>query len=695
MQLDSKIETLPRITKPQIAALKKLEVLAIRDLLFHFPYRYLDFSKVASIPDLKAGEAVTLKVNIKQISSRFSFKSHLSLAEAVVSDGSGSLKIVWFNQSYIAKALKTGDEVYLAGTPEYYNNGLQLTNPLYEKVSDLAYRQAGFPIHTARLVPVYHLTEGIYPRTLRNMIALALPLATTVPESLPQDILKTQNLLSLPKTIRQSHFPQSLEQVEQAKKRLAFEEIFLNQLLAQKHKLELAQKKAYSIGFDQPLVKSFIQDLPFELTPGQKKATWEILQDLEKTMPMNRLLEADVGSGKTLVAFIACLETVKQNLQATFMAPTEILSRQHYATAQKFFKNQSIKLILLTNNFSEIDGTKVAKTKLQKLILEGMPGLYFGTQALLAKKVNFKNLALTVIDEQHRFGVDQRAALIRQKHQIPHLLSLTATPIPRTMQLAAFGELDVSQIKSKPANRKPIFSKLVPARERQKAYEFIDHQLKQGRQAFVITPLIEENATLDVKSAKKEYANLQKIFPQYNIGLLHGKMSSRGGATTGEKNKEQVMADFLANKIQILVSTSVVEVGVVVPNASVMVIEGAERFGLAQLHQFRGRVGRSEYQSYCLLFTETENPESISRLQEFTKIQDGFTLAELDLKQRGFGEIYGAQQSGWNFKYFNPFYINLIEPARQEAIKLLKFDSSLIKYPTLSQAIIGKIVHFE
>ena len=684
--LNSPIENLEKTTKPLIAALKKLGIFTVADLLLYFPYRYLDFSKTAAIKDLKPEENISLKGTIKSISSRFSFRSRMSLAEAVVSDDTGSIKVVWFNQPYLANSLKVGDEIFLAGKADYYKNSLQLTNPIYEKSSD-------FPIHTSRLVPLYHLKQGIYPKTFRNLIAGVLPLANEVPETLPKQIVKSQSLLDISETIKQSHFPTDEAKIPAVKKRLAFEEIFLNQLVAQKHKLELARKKSFKIEFDQDLVKTFVDSLPFKLTAAQKKAAWEILQDLEKPMPMNRLLEGDVGSGKTLVALIAALQAVANDYQVAFLAPTEILAKQHFETAKKFLitlllgRAKVLSVGLLTNNFAALDGKDIEKAKLQALIKEGMPSLFIGTHALLQKKVSFKKLALVIIDEQHRFGVDQRAALVQTKGKVPHLLSLTATPIPRTLQLAFFGELEVSQIKQKPADRKPIITKLVTSANRSKAYDFISKQIVDGRQAFVITPLIEESETLSVKSAKKEQENLQKIFPSLSIGLMHGKLKGT--------EKEGVMADFLANKIQILVSTSVVEVGVDVPNASVMLIEASERFGLAQLHQFRGRVGRAAHQSYCFLFTDKEDEETQKRLTDFTKTQDGFELAELDLKQRGFGEVYGQEQSGWNFKYFDLSYTSLIEPARQEALNLLKDDLNLDNHPLLQQKIQGKTVHFE
>jgi ATP-dependent DNA helicase RecG len=687
MELDSPIENIHKLQKPQIAALKKLGLNSARDLLLYFPYRYLDFSQVRQIIDLKPGENVSLKVKIKSISGRFAMYGRMALAEAVVSDETGSIKVVWFNQPYLAKSLIVGEEIFLAGSADYYKSSLQMTNPIYEKLSD-------FPIHTSRLVPLYHLKQSIYPKTFRNLAAQVLPLADEIADDLPSTIIKNQSLMNIGNTIRQSHFPESDESVAQARKRLAFEEIFYNQLAAQKHKLLLAQKKSFPIRFDRELIKSFVGNLPFKLTVDQKKAAWEVLQDLEKPQPMNRLLEGDVGSGKTLVALIAALQTASAGLQVAFLAPTEILAAQHFRTAQKYLVDFSLgqaksqqTVVLLTNSYSKINDEDQPKSKLAALIKEGMPGLYIGTHALLQKNIKFKNLALVIIDEQHRFGVEQRARLINTKGQVPHLLSLTATPIPRTLQLAVYGELDISQIKNKPLGRKSIITKLVDASNRPKAYDFIAKQVKSGRQVFVITPLIEESDKLGVKAAKTEVEALKKIFSNFTIGLMHGRLK---GA-----EKEAVMKDFLENKIHILVSTSVVEVGVDVPNASTMIIEGAERFGLAQLHQFRGRVGRAEHQSYCFLFSDNLNPETQKRLTSFTKTNDGFELAELDLKQRGFGEMYGQTQSGWNYKYFDPSYTALIEPARREALNILRNDLNLDNYPMLKQKITGKTVHFE
>ncbi|MBI3232301.1 MAG: ATP-dependent DNA helicase RecG [Candidatus Doudnabacteria bacterium] len=704
--LDEPIESLTKLPKPQIAALKKLGLTRVGDLLLHFPYRYLDFSKTAAIKDLKPNENVSVKGVIKSINSRFSFRGQMSLAEAIISDDTGSIKIVWFNQPYLAKTLKTGDEVFIAGTPEIYSGILQFTNPIYEKAS-------GFPVHTSRLLPLYHLTAKLYHKTLRNLIAKALPFRKELVDNIPKEILQSQALPHLAQTVSLAHFPEKHSNIDSAKKRLAFEEIFINQLAAQKYKLTLAQKQAYQIKFDQRLIKNFVDTLPFKLTIEQKKAAWDILLDLQKPGPMNRLLEGDVGSGKTLVALIAALQAMANSFQVAFLAPTEILARQHYNTAKTLFSGFSLSTKnsgryflmtnLLTNNYFEVKGNKATRLQVQTLIAGGEPGLYVGTHALLQNKIKFSNLALAIIDEQHRFGVEQRAKLMATAGKAPHLLSLSATPIPRSLQLAFYGELDVSQIKTKPAGRKNIITRVVDETNRPQTYAFLKKQIHSGRQVFVITPLIEESDKLGARSAKSEADNLKKIFPEFQIGLLHGKMKSA--------EKENVMRNFLENKVHILVSTSVVEVGVDAPNASVMVIEGAERFGLSQLHQFRGRVGRANHQSYCLLFLslpylskntpngveerDGEDGDAEKRLELFAKTHDGFELAEFDLKFRGFGEIYGQAQTGWDFKYFNPSYAYLIEPARKEARKLLFDDIDLAKYPELRNKIENKTIHFE
>ncbi|MDB4940395.1 MAG: recG [Candidatus Doudnabacteria bacterium] len=665
--------------------LTKLGIATISDLLFYFPFRYEDFSNVAKIVDLKAGDQISIKAEIKEIRAIPGFYGKkISRAEAVVSDDSGSMKVVWFNQPYLANNFKKGDQIFLAGTVRFYKT-LQLQNPVYEKIRD----EDQISVHTARILPIYRLTGSLSLRALRTAIYNALQAQSTVEETLPSEIVKDLGLLDITTTVKNLHFPETDTLLQQAKDRMAFEEIFFAQLAIQKHKNELGQQKATPFAFNKTLVQKFTSSLPFELTADQKKAIWDILQDLEKPQPMNRLLEGDVGSGKTLVAFTAALEVVNAEKQAVLLCPTEILAQQHYKSALKYFEEYSkISLILLTSKRAILNGKEIAKKELLQEIKHGGPQLIISTHAVLEKNVEFEKLGLVIIDEQHRFGVRQRALLKQKTKDIhPHLLSMSATPIPRTLRLTLFGDLQISQINQMPADRKVIKTKLVPNLERPAAYEFIRKQIGEGRQAFVVTPLIEESDRLGVKAATSEYESLQKEFPGLVIGLLHGKMKA--------DQKEQVMADFLANKINILVSTSVIEVGVDVPNASVMFIEGADRFGLAQLHQFRGRVGRSEFQSFCFIFTENENEKTLERLEKFTQTTNGFELAEIDLKNRGFGNIFGEEQSGfYYFKYFN-YDAELSDKAKYWAKKILASDPKLIKHPDLFKKIEDKVIHLE
>ncbi len=696
------------LDKRLVKDLSKLGINSVSDLLFYFPFRHEDFSNVVKIGDLGEGDVVSIKAQIKQIKAIPGFRKFMNRAEAVISDESGSLKVVWFNQSYLTKYLHDGDEVFLAGTARRYKNVLQLQNPIWEKVnfnvadgeddSEGAEEPQQTPvesIHTGRIIPVYRLTGNLTLRNLRIAIFQALKDLEKVKETLPKDIIKDLGLLDIKETIRNIHFPDNKEMFERAKLRVAFEEIFYVQLAVQKHKLELRSKKAPAIEFNQELVQKFLSGLPFELTAEQKKATWDILQDIAKTEPMNRLLEGDVGSGKTAVAFTVAAEVLSAGHQVVLLCPTEILAQQHYATALKYFKNYpGVSLVLLTANKVVVNNQKANKKSLLLELSHGGPQFIISTHAALQKNVQFENIALIVIDEQHRFGVRQRAEL-REKRKAAsednhaHTLSMSATPIPRTLKLSILGDLAVTQIKHKPPGRKTVATRLVGTDERAGAYDFVRKEILAGRQVFVITPLIEQNDRLGIRAATTEQENLQKIFKEFKVGLLHGKMKT--------EEKEQAMADFLANKTQILVSTSVIEVGVDVPNASVILIEGAERFGLAQLHQFRGRVGRSDQQAYCLLFTENQNPVTIERLQKFSETSDGFELAELDLKTRGFGNIFGEEQSGYyNFRYFSFFeHKEIANQAQLWAKKIIAEDPELDSYPYLQKQMEDKIIHNE
>ncbi len=689
--------------------LSKLGIQNTRDLLFYFPYRYEDFSNLSAIADLRAGEAVSIKGRIIQIKAVNAFYGRIRRAEAVISDESGSIKAVWFNQPYIVKYLSAGDEVFLSGTAREYKGELQLQSPIYEKAEGQAGAEASAGkaeiaasagkvgvavsgkdnIHTARIIPIYRLTGNLSLRALRAAMHDALGQADSIEEYLPAEMIKDAELADIQTTIKNLHFPESQQALDLAKKRIAFEEIFYAQLAVQKHKREMEREHAPQINFKKDLVSGYISKLSFELTADQKKALWEILQDLGQGQPMNRLLQGDVGSGKTLVAFIAALCAMDSGFQVAMLCPTEVLAQQHYANAQKYFKDYPrFSLMLLTSKKSQINGRASGKAELLKEIEHGGPQFIISTHAVLEEKVSFREIGLVIIDEQHRFGVRQRALLKQKQREIhPHLLSMSATPIPRTLRLSLFGDLKVSEICHLPAGRKTIVTRLVRPEERADAYSFVSKLIAQGRQAFVVTPLIEESDKLGVKAATTEIENLKKIFPRLKLGLLHGKMAAA--------SKEAAMADFLAGKTQILVSTSVIEVGVDVPNAAAIIIEGAERFGLAQLHQFRGRVGRAEHKSYCFLFTDSSSERAVERLELFSRTSSGFELAELDLKNRGFGNIFGEEQSGHYFKYFDLFDAATARKAGQWAGAILDKDPKLKEHPEMLNKIKDTVIHLE
>lgn len=676
LKLTSPITEVPGVGAATAKNLEKLGIKAVSDLLFYYPYKHLDFSVFSSIKDIRAEQTITIRGTLKTITSRYSFRSRLSLCEAIISDDTGSLKVTWFNQSYIKNYLKAGDEVLLAGKPTFYRQ-LQLTNPIYEKVSDDT-------THTGRLVPVYHLTENVYNKTIRNLIKQVLDVANEVADPIPQAILKRFDLLSLPHAIRSIHFPENDQDLDRAKLRISFDETFTQQLAVQQRTKELALLKAPVVKPDITLVKRFLSTLPFTLTAGQKQAAWQVMLDMTVGKAMNRLLEGDVGSGKTLVAILSMLGALKQGFQASLLAPTEILAKQHYDTIYALLFSSSKPLIpktsiaLLTNHYQILNSKPVKKEDLLKKIKQGKVSLLIGTHALLFG-VTFKKLALSIVDEQHRFGVQQRAALLKKGRtgvEATHLLSMTATPIPRTLALALYSNLEISTLKQVPKGRKPIVTKVIPEDGRSKVYEFIKQEISAGRQAFIITPRVEETGAALTKSVKAEFKRLQtEIFPDLKLGLLYGKMKG--------SDKETVMQDFYDKKLQILVATSVIEIGIDVPNATVLVIEGAQNFGLAQLHQLRGRVGRDARQSYCFLFSDSSEEHTLSRLTFFASCTDGFALAEHDLRERGFGDLFGDEQSGFSYKYKRFMTLKTFETAKAAAVFLLKEDPGLADHPKL------------
>jgi len=743
--LNTPIQDIKRIQPAYQKRLLKLGIKTIENLYYHFPHRYDDFSKIIPVGELKLNEVATIQGQVTEIKNIRTWRKKMFLTEAFIEDQSGAIKVVWFNQPFLAETLKKGSFVSLSGKvhpvrdfikfpqrkkeESKISNGvnfdktLYLSNPAYERISQMANSKSEAAIsdkrsatsqlrHTGRLVPVYSETAGLSSRYLRYLIQIFSPALAQIKDWLPEETKKEQGLSELSTAIRQIHFPSSDKAIAQAKKRLAFDELFLIQLFVLQQKIKWQKENSLKIEFNESLIKKFVGQLPFKLTDAQRRAAWEILQDLQKTRPMNRLLEGDVGSGKTVVAVMAALQAMAEDWQVALMAPTEILAQQHWQNISALLKNYQFPIGLLTSSASKESLTKTATLKKKELvekIARGEINFVIGTHALIQENVKFKKLALVIFDEQHRFGVEQRAALQKNileiqdglKSTIPHLLSMTATPIPRTLALTIYGDLDISLIDELPSSRQIISTQIVPPLRRQKTYEFIESEIKKGRQAFVICPRIEPDETLknidtgfaaaELKAVKEEYEKLsKKIFPDFKIGMLHGRLKS--------KEKEQIMFDFKNGKIDVLVSTSVVEVGIDVPNATVMMIEGAERFGLAQLHQFRGRVGRGQHQSYCFLFTESSAAKAHARLKALVGAKSGFELAEKDLAIRGPGEFFGTRQSGLpDLSMASLADIDLIKQVRVEAIKILQKDPVLKNYPLLGEKLkkFQKTIHLE
>ena len=725
MQLSTPIEEIPRIGPQYQKRLKRMGIKTIRDLLSHFPHRYEDFSNIIPIAQADAGGPFSFQGKILEIRNLRTFRKKMIITQATLGDESGKIKVIWFNQPYLINTLKKDEFVCLAGKVTKKNSSKYLSNPAYEKIRNWKLEIGNSDLtHTGRLIPVYPETEGVSSKWLRFIIKpLLTKFGDKIPDSLPAKIIKENNFFPIEKALWQIHFPDSLKKAEEAKRRFSFEEIFIISLFVLRERMKLMKENAMAMPINIELIKKFTEGLPFNLTNDQRKSAWQALKDMEKNRPMNRLLEGDVGSGKTMVAMIAALNAVKAGYQMAFMAPTEILAKQHFKTFSQFLKKSKINIGLITGKESYFKSKKIPRKELLEKTKLGETDILIGTHALIQNPKNlkgtlgvkFKNLALVVIDEQHRFGVEQRARLCQgpsagYTKTIPHFLSMTATPIPRTLALTIYGDLDISLIQELPKGRKKIITKVIPPKKRKEAYDFIREQIKEGRQAFVICPRIEPAKTsaedlggqarlldesyfswLDVKAVKKEFEKLSKeIFPDLKVGQLHGKMKT--------EEKEEVMKKFQEDKIDILVSTSVVEVGIDIPNASIMLIEGAERFGLAQLHQFRGRVGRSVFQSYCLLFTEMYSKTINARLRALVSCENGFELAEKDLAIRGPGDFSGARQWGIPDLAMDSLRDVLeVEKIRENAKELLVKDPELKYEPLLKRKLeeFKKRIHLE
>jgi ATP-dependent DNA helicase RecG len=693
MDLNTRLDQIYGIGPSVYKKLNKLGLFTVEDILNYYPFRYDDYSQIKKINKLEHDETATIQGKIVLINNKRAKTRRMNITEALLEDDTDQINIVWFNQPFIIKNIRVGDEVFISGKVKKTLLGYSFVSPSYEKVQEKT-------THTARMVPIYPSTEKLTQKQIRFLVKACLPATYLLKEWLPEEILKNEKLLILDEALRQIHFPDNQEKLTQAKKRIAFNEVFTLISLAKSIKRDNQKNKAIQIKFHEEKIKKFVDSLPFELTSDQKKSAWQILQDLEKDIPMNRLLEGDVGSGKTIVALISAYNTVLNKKQVAFMAPTQILAKQHFETLIKYLKKENINSALFTNKERKIYNSqkKVAETlskkKLIEKINEGEIDFLIGTHSIINKDIEFKKLGLIVVDEQHRFGVNQRHDLLNKSKskESPHFLSMTATPIPRSLALTIYGDLDISQIKEKPAHRKEIITRLVEPKNRTKAYEFIYNHIKKDHQVFVVCPLINESDKLGVKSVMNEYEKLNnEVFPNLEIGFLHGKMK--------ENEKKEVLDNFADNKIKILVSTSVIEVGIDYPNATIMMIEGADRFGLASLHQFRGRVGRAEHQSFCFLFTENSNPKTKQRLDVLTKTTDGFKLADADLKFRGSGDIYGTTQSGFlsQIKIADLSDLELNKKIRNWVEKIFTTSPELKKYPSLKDKIdqISRDIHME
>ena len=665
MNADNTISSLKGVGPETNKKLKILGIENVSDLLNNYPRRYDDYSEISSIENIIPG-LVTLRALIKNTTGRYVGRG-MHITESTAVDKTSSVRLVWFNQPYREKSILPGVEYFISGEFALRNQRLCVQNPTIERADS-------FNLNTARIVPIYKETKGLKSSQIRKLVKQNIPNIKILPETLPAWLIKKEKLFSRSQAILAMHFPESPELLEKAKKRIGFEEVFELTLAALMNKKDLAGEHALNILFDKDLAKNFVDHLPFKLTDSQKKTVWQVYKDMEREQPMNRLIEGDVGSGKTIVAVMAAVMAIKQGFQVAFMAPTELLARQHADTICELLKPLGMedKLGLLLGSLKPAQ-----KTQLHAAIGSGKIQFIVGTHALISEKVIMHSLGLIIIDEQHRFGVQQRKKLQSKAGYMPHVMSMTATPIPRSLALTLYGEMDISVIDAKPPGRLPIKTTICSPNSRPQLYEQIDKQLASGRQMFVVCPLIVQSDMLSAESVENVFSNLKStVFKHRQIGILHGKMKA--------EEKENTMKLFVNGKLDILVSTTVVEVGVNVPNATVMLIENAERFGLAQIHQLRGRVGRSSHQGHCyLMMGDSSRPSR--RIRALEKNSDGFALAELDLEIRGPGAIYGTMQHGaLDLRVAKLTDIKMIASARNAAQEFIDSGESLLQYNHLS-----------
>ena len=661
MSLSQSVETIDGIGEKICRELALAGINTIDDLITYFPRSYEDFAGISSISQIKPGK-ILLKAHCESISTRV-VRRGLKVTTASIADDSGKIKAVWFNQPYREKQLKSKKDFYFSGNFEFSYNHYQLTSPSVQQIDDN-------DVANGKIVPTYHLVGSLTNNTIRSCLKKIRYLINDLPECLPDKIIKSQKLLSYKRAVELIHFPETTDDIIKAKERLAFDELFQIILAAKFNKINQLRLTSWKIPFDLKITKEFVSSLPFKLTDSQKLASWEIIQNMTSDKPMDRLLQGDVGSGKTVVAALAICQAVKSNFQVAFLAPTEILAKQHANNLNRLLRPMGINVEILISNLKSTKRKDVLGA-----LEDGRINVIVGTHALLGTKVIFNRLGLVVIDEQHRFGVEQRQELLKKSSNMPHLLSMTATPIPRSLALTVYGELDISVLKELPAKRKPIITKIWSPNSVAQLEKCIKRELDNGHQAYVVCSLITDNDDESVTSVENEYKHLSNgPFKKYRVGTIHGKLKPL--------EKDKIMEQFLNHDIDILVSTTVVEVGIDVPNATVMVIKNADHFGLAQLHQLRGRVGRSDIQSYCfLLMSDSQKPSK--RLSIIENCNDGFYLAEADLKLRGPGEMYGIAQHGVDLKMATFTDSFLIKRARSAADMFIKEGYNVREYKYL------------
>jgi ATP-dependent DNA helicase RecG len=665
--LNASLTVLNGVGPSNAQKLAKLGLHTLGDMLFFFPRRYDDYSQLKPIHKLWYGDEITVVGTVQNVASRKVRSGKMNIVEVIIEDGTGGLRLSWFNQPWLENRLKKGSTISVSGKVEQFLGRLVMNNPDWEPVEVES-------LHTNRIVPVYSLTSQVTQNNLRKIIRQVVAYwAPKLTDHMPGSILSNANLMDLGTAILQAHFPDSQEQLKLARQRLAFDEIFFLQMgvYRQKRNWQKASARVYEVSDDW--LNEWVSALPFQLTGAQNRAIADIRSDLKSGVPMNRLLQGDVGSGKTVVAAVAAAIINKAGAQAAIMAPTSILAEQHYRNFLSMSTTheenaeglQADQIRLLISDTSEKE-----KQEIRDALANGYIKVLIGTHALLEDPVSFNDLQLAVIDEQHRFGVEQRA-ILRSKGDNPHLLVMTATPIPRSLALTIYGDLDISLMDELPPGRQEISTFVLFARERERAYSLIRSQIENGHQAFIVYPLVEESENSDLKAATEEYERLQNnVFPKFKLGLLHGRLKP--------DEKDAVMMQFRNGEYQILIATTVVEVGVDIPNATVMLIEAANHFGLAQLHQLRGRVGRGDDQSFCLLIPDNDDAAENERLAAMTQTNDGFILAETDLKLRGPGDFLGTRQAGYaNLRMANITDVHLIENARKHAQALFEHDADL------------------